>query len=54
MADCLGEEAEKTGKGQAGRESGTLRSASEIANMASPFDFGTFLSEWGLPTTAFW
>ena len=44
-------------KGQAGRESGTLRSASEItlrsaseiANMASLFDFGAFLSEWGLP-----
>ncbi len=36
-------------KGQAGRESGTLRSASEIANMANPFDFGAFLSEWGLP-----
>ena len=31
------------------RESGTLRSASEIANVASPFDFGAFLSEWGLP-----
>ena len=31
-------------KGQAGRESGTLRSASEIANMASLFDFGAFLS----------
>ena len=27
-AGCLGEEVEKTGKGQAGRESGTLRSAS--------------------------
>ena len=36
-------------KGQTGRESGTLRSASEIANMASLFDFGAFLSEWGLP-----
>ena len=36
-------------KGQAGRESGTLHSASEIANMANPFDFGAFLSEWGLP-----
>ena len=36
-------------KGQAGRESGTLRSASEIANMVSLFDFGAFLSEWGLP-----
>ena len=36
-------------KGQAGRESGTLRSAGEIANMASPFDFGAFLFEWGLP-----
>ena len=33
------------------RESGTLRSASEIANMASLFDFGAFLSEWGLPKT---
>ena len=49
-AGCLGGEAEKTGKGTGeGRESGTLRSANEIANMASLFDFGAFLSEWGLP-----
>ena len=46
---CLGRRRRKRVKGQAGRESGTLRSASEIANMASLFDFGSFLSEWGLP-----
>ena len=33
-AGCLGRRRRKRVKGQAGRESGTLRSASEIANMA--------------------
>ena len=36
-------------KGQAGRESGTLRSASEIAASHQPVYFGAFVSEWGLP-----
>ena len=50
----MGEEAEKTGKGTWQGENLALCAAPAIlqhltANMASLFDFGAFLSEWGLP-----
>ena len=50
----LGEEAEKTVKGQRHGENLALWAAPAklqhlAANMASLFDFGAFLSEWGLP-----